>query len=117
MALTACTDSPEERLAMAYQAAESKELEPFLKLFTRESQALLRNMRFQGEKTKNPYISDTFSILPKGELEEVLVEGNAAVLKIKTRAGDEIRMFRENGDWHIDVFSLSPLWEPIGAKP
>jgi hypothetical protein len=116
--LTACSTGPEERLAQARAAAADKNLDEFVKYFTRDSANLLRDMVRAGDRSKIRYLRDPFSVLPEGDVEDVKTEANYTVLKVKGRRGNaEIRMFMENDEWSIDLFSLDALWEPLrGGK-
>jgi hypothetical protein len=115
LVLVGCGTEPTERFAQARAAAEDKNLDNFAKLFTRDSAIFLRNMVANAARSRIPYLKDPFSLLPEGDVEDVLVEGNAAVLKVKGRTTSEVRMFMENDEWSIDVFSLPKLWEPLGG--
>lgn len=113
--LVACSTEPTERYAQARAAAEDKNLDNFAKFFTRESAIFLKNMVQAGTRSRITYLKDPFSVLPEGDVEDVLVEGNSAVLKVKGRATSEVRMFLENDEWAIDLFSLPKMWEPLGG--
>ncbi len=115
----ACSAGPEERLTAARAAASDKDLEAFAKFFTQDSANLLRDMVAAGERSKIRYLKDPFSVLPEGDLEDVLIDGNSAILKVKGRRGsEEIRMFMENDEWSIDLYSLKGLWAPLrGESP
>lgn len=115
LVLIGCGTEPIERFAQARAAAEDKNLDNFAKFFTRDSAIFLRNMVVTATRSRIPYLKDPFSVLPEGDVEDVLVEGNSAVLKVKGRTTAEVRMFMENDEWSIDVFSLPKLWEPLGG--
>lgn len=115
LVLIGCGTEPTERFAQARAAAEDKNLENFTKFFTRDSAIFLRQMETAAKRSRIQYLKDIFSVLPDGEVEEVLIEGNSAVLKVKGRAKVEVRMFMENDEWSIDVFSLPKVWEPLGG--
>ncbi len=110
-----CAAEPTERYVQAQAAAADKNLDNFTKFFTRDSAIFLRNMDKAGSRSRIPYIKDTFSILPEGDVEDVLIDGNSAVLKVKGRSVVEVRMFMENDEWSIDVFSLPSLLKPLGG--
>jgi hypothetical protein len=117
IALVACTTPPAERLALVRTAAADKNLESFTKLMTRDSGIFLRNLVENGKRSKIEYLDDPFAILPEGDVDEVLIEGASAILKIKGKSGPvEVRMFLENDEWALDIFSLPKVWAPIGAK-
>lgn len=112
--LVACGSSPDERYAKAVLAAENKDQPAFLSFFTRKSAAFVRDMLANGVRSKINYIKDPFLLLPIGELEGVVIDGNSALLTVKGKnRTDEIRMFMENDEWSIDVFSLPRFWEPL----
>lgn len=112
--LGACSDTPEERFAKARSAADDKDLETYAKFFTERSANFLRDMVRNGDRSKIRYLRDPFSILPDGDIEDVKTEDKSTVLKIKgDRQEAEVRMFLENDEWSIDVFSLDALWEPL----
>lgn len=115
LVLLGCGTEPTERFTQARAAAEDKNLDNFTKFFTRDSAIFLRQMEASAKRSRIAYLKDVFSVLPDGDVEDVLVEGNAAVLKVKGRATVEVRMFMENDEWSIDVFSLPKLWEPLGG--
>jgi hypothetical protein len=112
--LGACAATPEERLVQARAAAEEKNMEAFSKFFTRQSASFLRDMQKAAARSKIPYLKDPYSILPEGDIEEVTTEGLSTIIKVKGKRGsDEIRMFMENDEWSIDVYSLKALWKPL----
>jgi len=112
--LGACGVGPEERLAQARAAAADKNLEHYAAFFTRQSAGFLRDMARSAARSKIPYLKDPFALLPEGDLEKVTTEGLSTVLKIKGKKGSvEIRMFMENDEWCIDVYSLKGLWAPL----
>lgn len=112
--VAACGTPPEERLAQARLAAENKDLPAYLKFFTRRSAAFLRDMEANAMRSKMRYLKDPYTVLPPGDVEEIGIDGNSAILKVKGKGpADEIRMFMENDEWAIDVFSLKRLWEPL----
>jgi len=114
LAATACGTPPEERFTLARAAAADKDLEKFAGFFTRQSAGLLRDMKRAADRSKIPYLKDPFSVLPEGDLEEVTLEGNAAVLKVKgKKKAVEVRMYMENDEWSIDLYSLPGLWAPL----
>ncbi|MCC6622850.1 MAG: hypothetical protein IT385_16435 [Deltaproteobacteria bacterium] len=114
LVLVACGTPPEKRLEAARLAAENKELGEYTKYFTRHSGAFLREMIANGTRAKMPYIRDPFTLIPPGDVEEIAIDGNSAILKIKGPKGsDEIRMFMENDEWSIDLFSLTKFWQPL----
>lgn len=114
LALVACGKPPAERLDAARLAADNKDLPEYTKYFTRSSAAFLREMVANGTRAKMPYIKDPFLLIPQGDVEEVAIDGNSAILKIKGPKGsDEIRMFMENEEWSIDLFSLTKFWQPL----
>jgi len=113
--LVGCSAGPTERYVQAQAAAADKNLDNFSKFFTRNSAIFLRNMDKAGTRSRIPYIKDAFSILPEGDVEDVLVDGKSAVLKVKGRSVVEVRMFMENDEWSIDVFSLPSLLKPLGG--
>lgn len=114
LAVTACGTPPEERFALARAAAADKDLEKFASFFTRQSAGLLRDMTRAAQRSKIPYLKDPFSVLPEGDIEEVTLDGNAAVLKVKAKKkATEVRMFMENDEWSIDLYSLPGLWAPL----
>lgn len=112
--VAACGTPPEERLAQARAAIENKDVPLFLKYFTRRSAALLRDMEANAARTKMHYLRDPLTILPQGDVEEVAIDGNSAFVKVKGKgAAEEIRMFMENDEWAIDLFSLPKFWQPL----
>ncbi|MFO0746527.1 MAG: hypothetical protein U1F43_12760 [Myxococcota bacterium] len=112
--VAACGTPPEERLAQARLAAENKDLPLFLKYFTRRSAAFLRDLAANQARSKMQYLKDPLLVLPPGDLEEVNIDGKSAILKVKGKGkADEIRMFMENDEWSIDVFSLTRFWQPL----
>lgn len=113
--LVGCTTDPVERLTQARAAAADKNLENFAKFFTRDSAIFLRNMEAASKRARIPYVRDVFAVLPEGDVEDVLIDGSAAVLKVKGRRPAEVRMFMENDEWSIDLFSLPAMWEPLGG--
>lgn len=114
--LGACGTPPEERLAQARAAAADKNLEAYAKFFTVKSANFLRDMSRAAARSKIPYVKDPFALLPEGDVEDVKTEGLSTVLKVKGKRGSaEIRMFMENDEWSIDVYSLPALWAPLHA--
>lgn len=114
LCLVACQSSPDERYAKARLAAENKDAPLFLSFFTRKSAAFVRDMTANGTRSKINYVKEPFGLLPQGDVENVVVDGNSALLTVKSKSGsDEIRMFMENDEWAIDVFSLPKLWAPL----
>jgi len=112
--LGACAATPEERLAQARAAAADKNMESFSKFFTRQSGNFLRDLTRSAARSKIPYLKDPYAILPEGDIEGVTTEGLSTIIKVKgKRASAEIRMFMENDEWSIDVYSLPGLWTPL----
>ena len=110
----ACDTPPEERFAGARSAAENKELPAYMKFFTRRSAAFLRDMLANGSRSKMVYLKDPFTLLPAGDVEEIVVDGNSALVKVKGQKGiEELVMLRENDEWSIDLFSLAKFWQPM----
>jgi hypothetical protein len=110
----ACSETPQERLAQARTAADDKDLEKFTKFFTERSAGFLRDLVRNGDRSKIRYLRDPFSFLPEGDVDYVTTAGKSTLLKIKGKRGSaEIRMFLENDEWAIDVFSLKALWDPL----
>jgi len=114
LVLAACGTPPEKRLESARAAAEEKDLLAYSKFFTRHSGAFLRDMVANATRAKMTYIKDPFTLLPPGDVEEIAIDGNSAILKVKGPKGpEEIRMFMENDEWSIDLFSLRKFWQPL----
>ena len=114
--IAACTTPPEERLTQARAAAADKDMDAFSKFFTQHSANFLRDMVRTAARSKIPYIKDPFKILPEGDIESVTTEGLSTLIKVKgKRSSDEIRMFMENDEWSIDVYSLKALWAPLAG--
>jgi len=114
--LGACGTPPEERLAQARAAAADKNMESFSKFFTRQSANFLRNLTRAAARSKIPYLKDPYSILPEGDIEDITTEGLSTIIKVKGKKGSaEIRMFMENDEWSIDVYSLKALWTPLNG--
>jgi len=112
--VVACGAAPEERYAKAQLAAENKDQPLYLSFFTRKSAAFVRDMLANGARSKIHYIKDGFMLLPVGDVENVVVDGNAAILTVKGKSGAaEVHMFMENDEWSIDALSLPRLWEPL----
>ncbi|TNF28542.1 MAG: hypothetical protein EP329_17705 [Deltaproteobacteria bacterium] len=111
LALAACTDSPEERYAQAQTAAADKEEAKFRTYFTRSSIDLLKGMETAGKRSGMYYVKDQTTLLPKGDLENVNVKDNFAVLTFKVRGQkQDVWMYFEDGEWKIDVTSLPDFW-------
>lgn len=112
--VAACTAAPEERLAQARAAAADKNMDAFSTFFTRQSANFLRDMVRTASRSKIPYLKDPYKILPEGDIESVTTEGLSTLIKVKgKRTSEEIRMFMENDEWSIDVYSLKALWAPL----
>ncbi len=113
-ALGACGDSPEERFAQAQAAAKQKDEAAFKGFFTEKSAALLRGFERAGKRSKLWYTRNLFALLPSGEVDEVFVKDNFALITVKSGAKKkEVRMYKQNGQWAIDLFSLDTLWAPL----
>ncbi len=113
-ALIACGEAPEERLAQARTAADRKDTDAFRSFFTEKSAELMRDFEIAGKRSKLYYTKDPFALLPGGDIDEVFVKDNLAVITVKDRGKKKkIRLYMENGQWAIDLFSLETLWEPL----
>ncbi len=97
-------------------AAADKNLENYTKLMTRESGIFLRNAVENQKRSKFEYLKDPFDLVPEGDVEDTIIEGKVAVLKLAGKKGAvELRMFMENDEWALDIFSLPALWKPLGG--
>jgi hypothetical protein len=113
-----CAAAPEERLALASAAAADKNLESFTKVMTRDSGIFLRNAVENQKRSRFEYLKDPFDIIPEGDVAEMTIEGKVAILKLAGKRGPvELRMFMENDEWSLDIFSLPDLWKPLGGTP
>lgn len=111
LAFAACTDPPTERFNQALTAADAQDVERFQTFFTRKSVNLLHGLETAGKRSRLYYVKDATKLMPKGDLENVDVKDNFAVLTFKVRgAKQDIWMFFEDGEWKIDLTSLPTFW-------
>ena len=114
LAFAACTDAPDTRYTQAVAAAEQQNVTLFRTFFTRQSAELLRGLEVAGKRSRLYYIKDPLKLLPKGDLDNVLVQDNFAVLTFKVRgAKQDVWMYLEDGQWKIDLTSLPEFWAAL----
>lgn len=113
-ALTACAESPTERLNAARLAVERDDFETYRTFFTERSAELLRALEDTAARTRYRYVSNLLQLLPEGEVSEVFEKDNFALLTVENRGQKyEIRMLNENGQWVIDLLALQQFWASI----
>ncbi len=113
---TACAEAPDARLAEARVAAEAKDLDAFLLFFTPASAEVLRGAHDAAERSRGRlgYVKSVFEVLPPGEITEVTIRGNLALVDVadKNRKAT-IRMLKDKGHWVIDALALDGFWAPL----
>ncbi len=112
--LVACSDAPEARYEKLKAAIEEEDFEAFTSFFTMESNATIRDMLENGQRSKIRYIKDWKTLVPVGDVEDVEVVGQVAFLKIAGgRDKNELRMLLEHEEWCVDLKGLTAYWQPL----
>ncbi len=115
--MTGCEETPDTRLEAFRTAADDKELPAYTEFFTKRSAAFIRGVVAVRERTNLKYLTKVFELVPAGDVEESLVDGNMAILTVNDGSKtNKIRMLKEDGQWLIDIMDDDKIWAPISPR-
>ncbi len=111
-----CSRGPGDVYVDMTTAAQMGDREGFLTGFTTASrplvEALIGLSEAYGMRNSNPY-----ELLVFDSIDDEVVEGDRAVLTVRTGAKTRrILMIEEEGDWRIDTAALEKFWGGGGAQ-
>jgi len=110
-----CREEPQVVIEAARDALKQKDNDTFLALLTPRSADFLRNAEQVGKKSGRAFKvlrsgRPTKSLLPKGALEEPVIDGQlCTVMAKKGSARQPVIMRLVRGKWRIDLLEMSEL--------
>ena len=114
-ALVGCTDTPSERLASAWAAADEERFDAYVSHFTADSVPVVRGLVEAASRTKRAfsYVKSPYDLAPAGDILEVEERNQLAFVTVKAKERYTVRMCFEGGAWAIDGAALAALWAPL----
>ncbi len=115
LCLAACTATPSERLASAWNAADEERFDAYVNHFSTDSIPLVRGLVTTASRTKKAfeYLDSPYDLIPIGDVLSVEERDQLALVTVKAKERYTVRMVLQQGTWVIDGTSLPALWSPL----
>ncbi len=115
LGLSACKESPTERLQSAWSAAEDERFDTYVSHFTPDSVPLIRGLVQTASRTKRAYtyLDSPYDLAPAGDILSVDDRDQLVLVTVKADKRYTLRMLFQEGTWVIDGISLAALWAPL----